>query len=183
MQFNDDKKEHPEIVESENPKPEFGPQEPSDLKEVSKISELEVQVNHFRDQFLRANADFQNFKRRIEKEKSEWTVIAQASTLTALIQFFEDFDRAIEETKKNLTDQSAPLLEGFLLIQKNLKKTLADMGVEEMQLTGDFNPEFHEALVQVESSSSKSGEIVEVFGRGYTFKGKVLRYAKVSVAK
>ena len=70
-----------------------------------------------------------------------------------------------------------------MLIQKNIKKTLADLGVNEIETTGKFNPEYHEALAQLEAPEVKSGSIVQVFSKGYMFKGKVLKHAQVSVAK
>ena len=177
---SDEKKDsHFDIVENNIPQQE----ETTANDSQSAESVLQQQVEHFRDQFLRVNADFQNFKRRTEKEKSEWIPMAQTATLTPLIQFFEDFDRAIELSEKTQTPETTAMLEGFKLIQKNLNKSLTELGVTEIPCAGQFNPELQEALMQVESAEHKSGEVVSVLGKGYKLKHKVLRHAKVCVAK
>jgi molecular chaperone GrpE len=184
MQNSSDKKNvHDDIVENETPQQNEQQEEIDINNGQNKEILLQQQINHFRDQFLRANADFQNFKRRTEKEKTEWISMAQISALAPLVEFFENFDRAIELSEKNQTPETVAILEGFKLIQKNLKKTLTDLGVTEISCTGQFNPELQEALVQTESDQHKSGEIVSVLGKGYMFKDKVIRHAKVCVAK
>ena len=155
--------------ETKNQQPEQQPpQEP--------VTPQPEQVN-YKELYVRLAADLQNFKRRVEKERSEWTETAQGIIVSAFLPIIEDFDRAIE----NLTPTTGQ--EGLVLIQKNLKKTLADLGVNEIETTGQFNPEYHEALAQVESPDHASDHIVQVFSKGYMFKGKVLKHAQVSVAK
>lgn len=144
------------------------------------------QIN-YKELYVRLAADLQNFKRRIEKERLDWTETAQGMILSAFLPIFEDFDRAIE-TIEQLNQQPETTtqishFDGFMLIQKNIKKTLADLGANEVDTTGEFNPEYHEALAQQESPTHKSGEIVQVFSKGYMFKGKVIKHAQVSVAK
>ena len=138
---------------------------------------------NYKEQYLRLNADLQNYKRRIEKERTEWMHLAQEKVLEPMLSIADDLDRAIENSEKNPEVAKSAWFEGFKLIQKNLHKALADLGVQEIPVSGDFNPELHEALVQVESPDHKSGHIVQLLNKGYTLKGKVLRHAKVSVAK
>jgi molecular chaperone GrpE len=137
---------------------------------------------NYKELYLRTNADFQNFKRRTEKEKLEWATIMQADIITKILPTIEDLERAIQTAEQKSTE-SASWIEGFQLILKNLKKTLTDLGVEEILTMGQFNPEFHEALVQIDSPEHASGDIVQVLSKGYTFKGKVIKHARVSVAK
>ena len=135
----------------------------------------------YKEQFLRVSADLQNFSRRVEKERSEWMLTAQSTLVLSLIPFFEDFDRALEALEK--TPECALHVEGLSLIQKNLKKTLQEAGIEEIQTIGAFNPLYHEALAHIESPDHASGDIVQIFSKGYTFKGKVIKPARVGVAK
>ena len=137
----------------------------------------------FKEKFFRISADLQNFKKRVEKERGEWVQHAQGQLLEGLLPIFDELDRAIELSEKNNPDQAPAWLSGFTLIQKNWKKKLVDLGVEEINATIAFNPEFHEALMQVENSDKKSGEIVHILSKGYSFKGKVIKPAQVSVAK
>lgn len=127
----------------------------------------------YKDLFTRVSADFQNFKRRVEKERSLWTDEAQAFVLKNLVGIMDDLDRAVQ--KENVP--------GLELIQKSVEKKFKDLGVEKVDCSGKFDPEFHDALVQVESPSHKTGEIVEVLSNGYAYKSIVLLHAKVSVAK
>jgi molecular chaperone GrpE len=147
---------------------------------ASSLSETNID---YKDQFLRTTADLNNFKRRVEKERSEWMTAAQSMVIEKLLPIVDDLDRALVIAQKNVTADSVTWLDGIKLIQKNLLKTLSDLGVQEVDASGAFNPEFHEALASVESSEKASGDIVEVFFKGYSFKGKVIKHAQVSVAK
>ncbi len=135
------------------------------------------------EQLLRINADFQNFKRRVEKERIEWMVLAQSKTLESLLPLFDELDRALDLADQKADKQVAAWLDGFKLIQKNWKKRFKELGVKEIEGSGKFDPELHEALVQVDSEDIASGDIVQCFEKGYTFKEKVIKHAKVSVAK
>ncbi|MCF7899383.1 nucleotide exchange factor GrpE [Candidatus Babeliales bacterium] len=152
------------------------------------IEEINNNLNEFKkcqDQLIRISADFDNYKKRTEKEKKNWIEFAQSEILEKFLPFINDLARAIETCQKeqSVENKLFPWLEGFELIQKNLNKTMSDLGVKEMDCSGEFDPEFHEAVIQVDSDKHKTGEIVEVFVKGYMFKDRVLKHAKVSVAK
>jgi molecular chaperone GrpE len=126
----------------------------------------------------------------MEKERSEWMIIAQSSILKSILPLIDDIDRAIkmafnikemvsEEQKAN----AQSWLEGLLLIQKNMVKQLNDLGIHEIDTSKTFNPELHEALIQVEQSGKPCGSIIDVMTKGYTYQGKVIRHAQVSVAQ
>jgi len=150
-------------------------------KEKPDVSEQEVsdQVREetlgpdYQKLYMRAAADFQNYKRRVEQQRSSWMQQAQGDVLLPLLSILDDIERALElET-----------LAGLELIQKNITKIFKDLGVKEIDCSGQFDPELHEALMQAESADHKSGDIVQVMNKGYTFHDEVLRHAKVSVAK
>lgn len=136
----------------------------------------------FKEQYLRLNADFQNFKRRIEKERAEWMSSAQSSLLKKILPVFDELDQVIILAKNKATNDAA-WTQGLELSQKNWQKTLTDLGVEEISTSGMFDPELHEGLMQEDSPEKQSGEIVKTFSKGYRFKGTVIKHAKVSVAK
>jgi molecular chaperone GrpE len=151
------------------------------VNEASSLSSDEID---YRTQFLRVTADYQNFKRRIEKERSEWMTAAQASVLKKILPIIDDFDRAIKSDQEgSITKEEQVWLEGFEMIRKKFMKTMADLGVEEISCEVPFDPEVHEALLSIESEDHKEGEIAQVLSKGYRFKDEVLVHAKVSVAK
>ncbi|KKQ32244.1 MAG: Protein GrpE [candidate division TM6 bacterium GW2011_GWF2_37_49] len=140
-------------------------------------------VVDYRDLFLRLNADFQNFQKRIEKQKAEWLLIGEEAIILKLLPVLQDLDRALNAATAGTNEQPEAWSEGLSVVYKNLLKTMTDLDVKEVQVSGDFNPELHEAIAQVESSNHPSGQIVDVVSKGYLFKGKVVRYAQVTVAK
>lgn len=151
-------------------------------------TQSEQQNNSYREQYLRLNADLQNFKKRVEKERGEWMQLAQISILKAFIPTIDDLQRAISTAQTlhpSAGDGAQPnaWLEGFILIEKNLNKQLTDLGVIEIDCSGTFNPELHEALMQVDAPTISSGTIVAILNKGYIYQGKVIRHAQVSVAK
>ena len=163
---------------------------------LQELKECQAQKDEWKDRFLRTAADFENYKKRSEKERVMWITNAQSSVLQDLIEIVDDFDRAFapslhlsgssdsassggQATQSNeVVDQSRA---GFELIYKALKKLLEKYGVTEMKTIEHFDPTMHEAIMQVETPDHKPGDIVQVLQKGYLFKGNVLRPAKVSV--
>ncbi len=137
----------------------------------------------YKEQLLRLNADFANYKRRTEKDRAEWMINAQGLILEKILPIFDELDQALTLTEKKEITTDAAWLTGFKLIQKNWQKTFTDLGIEEIAPTGAFDPMLHEALVQIDDASKDSGAIAQTFSKGYRFKGKVIRHAKVSVVK
>lgn len=145
-------------------------------------------TDSYREQFLRLNADLQNFKKRVERERGEWMQLAQISMLKAFLPTVDDLERAITTAQKlqaqtHESEQANAWLEGFILIHKNLVKQLTDLGVTEIDCSGMFNPELHEALMQTETPDIAAGTITAVLTKGYMFQGKIIRHAQVSVAR
>jgi molecular chaperone GrpE len=198
----------PETQNNQNLNEQIVAEEPEIMPESSKQEKSEQQEKaeqpDYKDLFLRVNADLQNFQRRVEKQKSEWTVIAQEAIIVKLIPVIEDLDRALgtlvsaagqagvaSTTKpENATGSEGPdqtaiskWVEGLAVVQKNLKKTLQELGVEIIEPAGNFNPELQEAVAQIDSQAYKAGQIVDTVCKGYKFKNKVIKYAQVVVAK
>lgn len=177
-----------DMSDTKNTNPEFHSDElaqfqAEETQEPTSQKQAQSSDPDYKELLLRTNADFQNFKRRVERERTEWTSLMQSSVIEKILPFVQDLERAIQVAQTQSAEGSSAWIEGFQLILKNLKKTLADMGVAEIAATGQFNPELHEALMHVDSTDHKSGDIVQELSKGYTFKGKVLTHARVSVAK
>ena len=133
-----------------------------------------------KSQLVRVNADFINFKKRVTKERAEWEDFAQINILQSFLPLIDDLERALQNSEQ---EKGSLLFDGLNIILKNVKKTFNKLDVKEIDCSDDFNPDLHEALMQVDSKEHKGGQIVLVLNKGYTFKDKVIRHARVSVAK
>lgn len=142
-----------------------------------RLNECLLEKDEWKNRCLLTAADFENFKRRTEKERLIWIPNAQASILTDVISLVDDFERAFANK-----DQSNSI-EGFQMIYKSFQKLLDKYGVQEIKENAEFDPTLHEAIMQVESPDHQAGQIVQVLQKGYRFKDHILRPAKVSVAK
>lgn len=145
---------------------------------------LEEQVAEWRDKYMHLNADFQNYKRRQEKERGLWMYSAQAQVLKEILIIVDDFDRALAQSSaQNGTKSEENWRVGFEMIRASLYKILTKFEVTEIVHYSKFDPEIHEAIAMVASKDHTSGSIVDVVEKGFMFKGQVLRPAKVTVAQ
>ncbi len=156
-------------------------------KQDQKQDQLQVcqsQLLQAKSQLMYMSAEFDNFRKRTEKERVNWIISAQSGVLLDLISIADDFDRALSG-QKNSESQEAnnSVTTGLELIKKSISNILKKYDVQEISEITQFDPNLHEAVMQVESPDIKSGDIVAVLQKGYKFKGQVLRPAKVSVAK
>lgn len=152
--------------------------------EMNTLQQCQNQLQEIKNKYLHVLADFENFKRRQEKERLQWSRIAQIDIVAPLLSIIDDFDRALSQKKESVSSEVKQWLEGFELIHKELLKYLDKVGIKEIKVIEheEFNPEFHESVMTVESEIP-SGHIVTVLQKGYTFKDSVLRPAKVSIAR
>lgn len=143
-----------------------------------RVEELEKQVKEKESKYLYLYADFDNFKRRSIKERSDLIKFGCEPIARELLQNIDDMERALEHipgTDKNLRD-------GLTMILNQLKGSLAKQGVQPVaSLQKPFDPNFHEAIGQ-EESDLPSGTIVKEHTRGYTIHGRLLRPARVAVS-
>ncbi len=147
------------------------------LEEANKALEKE------KKEYLFLMADFDNFRKRVVKEKAELIKNASEKVLKGLLPIVDDFERGLDATK-DATDASA-VREGMELIYNKLVKYLSDNGVKAMETTdGDFDAELHEAIASVPTGDdSKKGKIIDTTQKGYLLNDKVLRHAKVVVGE
>lgn len=142
-------------------------------------TELRQEVADLKDQQLRSQAEVVNFRRRAERDKLERIEAARASVVRELLPAIDDLDRAVGAETENI----AAYRDGVELILRSLHEALARIGVVGFDPQGDvFDPNLHEAAVQVPSDEVESGHVVEVYKPGYRIGERLLRPAVVSVS-
>ena len=144
---------------------------------------LAQQLEELKDKYLRAVAEFENFKRRTLKEKTELILNGGEKAITAILPIIDDMERAIENAHKQECVDAVE--EGWELIYKKLLSTLEGMGVKKIEVDGkDFDVDFHEAVAMVPGmGDDKKGKIIDCVQTGYTLNDKVIRHAKVAVGQ
>jgi len=153
------------------------------IKELrQKIEELEKERDRLKDQLLRKAAEFENYKKRRENEFLQLVATSNAELITQLLPVLDDYERSLKAAESS-RDFDA-FYEGIALIYKNLLSVLEKHGVRPIESVGKpFDPELHEALMQVESNDHGSGVVVEEHRKGYRMHDRVLRHAQVIVSK
>lgn len=159
-------------------------------KEKSKLQEKEAEIEQLKaekaelnDRFLRLFSEFDNYKKRVSKEKLDLIATASEKVIVSLLPIIDDFERAIAANEK-VEDINA-IKEGFNLIYNKLVQTMKRFDVEEIQAKGEeFNTDFHEAVTHFPAQNEEDkGKVIDVTEKGYKLKDKVIRYAKVVVGQ
>ncbi|MDD5571414.1 MAG: nucleotide exchange factor GrpE [Bacteroidales bacterium] len=147
-----------------------------------KFSGLEKQLEEANDKYLRLYSEFENYKKRMVKEKIDTIRCANEDLICMLLQLLDDFERANKSTEE--TNDIKPIKEGIDIIYNKFKNTLTQRGLKEIEIKdNEFNTDFHEAVCNVPATDENmKGKIVEIIEKGYTLNGKIIRYAKVVVA-
>lgn len=141
---------------------------------------LQAEVDHLREMYLRKLAEFDNFRKRTERERNEMKKTAAEGLVSELLPVLDNFQRAIVHA-----DDGEPeaFREGVEMIAKQFADLLARAGLEPIDPIGhQFNPELHEAVQRIEGSEYAPGTVVAVFTKGYIFGGRLIRPAMVTVA-
>lgn len=143
----------------------------------AKILELEAAAAEKDDKYLRLCAEYDNFRRRSQKERENVYSDAYSDAINALLPVLDNLGRAVG------CDDPKALSEGLALILKSFDEGLAKLGIEEIKAVGEtFDPERHYAVLHIEDENYGENEVVEVLQKGYTRGDKVIRYAVVKVA-
>jgi len=169
-------------TDADNPSSGSGTaEEKKELTPEEKIAALEKENADLKDQLLRRAADFDNYRKRMMKEKQETYDYANAGLLGDLLDSLDNFDRTIDAAK-DAKDAKA-IADGIKMINKNLVKMLEDKyGLTGYGKEGDeFNPDEHEAIGRMEDEKAKKETLAQVYLKGYKLKDKVIRHAKVMV--
>jgi molecular chaperone GrpE len=148
-------------------------------------SELEVvkaQADEYLDQLQRTAAQFANYKKRIERERSEFAQMANATLITRLLPILDDFERAFENMPASLS--SVTWIEGLGLIYRKLQHVLEQEQVEAIETAGErFDPQLHQAVTSEEADGFEEGQIIAEVQKGYRLGERVLRPSMVRVAR
>lgn len=168
-----------------------------DLGEVETVAEagdngetqaeaLERELGETRDQLMRVAAEFDNFKKRMERERSKLLKYAGETILRDLLTTLDNLDRAVEQGSaagEVDAQKLQSMLEGVELTRKGLVATLERYGVEPLNAVGlSFNPDEHDALTMEASAEVPANHVLREFAKGYRFKDRVLRHAQVVVS-
>ncbi len=153
------------------------------LKELEKyVEKLNVSILDFKERYLRTAAEFDNYKKRTEREKQEIFRFGTESLVMQLLPFDDIFESVIKQMEKNLS--SATIHKGLEMLKRELTKFLESVGVKKIETIGKiFDPSVHEASEIVETTKQKENTIIEEIRSGYLLHGKVIRPALVKVAK
>jgi molecular chaperone GrpE len=146
-----------------------------------RLSELQLQAEENHNRFLRVQADFDNFRRRTQKEKEELALYASFKLVGQLLPVLDNFERAMQSGGESFETNS--FTKGIDMIYRQFSQVLESEGVRKMEAVGEpFDPELHQAIMQVESEEHETGIVVEVVQNGYWLKDKVIRPAMVKVS-
>src|SRR5439155_17007393 len=150
------------------------------LNTDAEVAKLATDLEELRQTLLRRQADFENYRKRIEKERAEDSKRATARVIEALIPVVDGFEHALAAHREAEYENYR---KGFELIYKQLLDSVTKLGVERIDPLGkSFDPHLHQAVDRAETSDHKDGTILQVFQPGYVFHGRVLRPAMVRVA-
>lgn len=171
-------------IESEENKEEMV--EPNEEKLTDnteeKIADLEAQVKEWHDKFLRKAAEFENYKRRTENDQFNLINYAAESFITKLLPVIDDFERSLQHIDDD--NNVDAVKEGIKLVYEKLLKVLDEQGVKKMKVKGEpFNVDYHDALMQRQDDSVPPHTILEEIEKGYVYRDKVIRHAKVIVSE
>lgn len=190
---NENQNEEEEIIETgqetEESSSEQGQenQEEEEVKELTPMEQLEEKIRlkdeeiaKQKDTFLREKAELENFKKRLTKEKEDFVQFANERLLKELIQIEDNLERALEVPNATLES----LKEGVEMIQKQFSTFLKNQKAEPIEALGKpFDPNVHEVLNQQESEEHEENTVIQEYSKGYTLNGRILRSAKVVIAK
>ena len=150
---------------------------------IDPVTQLENQLAELKDQYLRKVAEFDNYRKRTLKEKTELVLNGGEKVITSILPILDDFERA-EDNISKATDLDA-LKEGVELIFQKLLKVLEAQGLKKIEThETDFNTDFHEAIAMVPAANEEQkGKVVDCVQTGYTLNDKVIRHAKVAIGQ
>lgn len=150
----------------------------SEDEEKAETKEADPEEEALNERYLRLMADFQNFKRRTEKEKADIYAYANEKIIGELLSVIDNFERAL-----NAGDASESFVQGMEMILKQLLGVLEKAGASEINALGeDFDPNFHNAVMMEDSTEYESGKVTAVLQKGYILNSKVIRPSMVKVA-
>lgn len=152
------------------------------VAEEGEVEKLKEQIDELNDKFLRLAAEFDNYKRRNARERSELIQTAGKEVITDLLDVLDDCDRAQKQMES--TDDVQQIKEGVLLVFNKLRNVLAAKGLKPIEsVNQEFNTDKHEAITEMPAGEDMKGKVVAEVQKGYSLNDKIIRFAKVVVGK
>ena len=150
-------------------------------EELDPLVSAQNEAEQWKDKYIRLVAEFENYKKRTLKEKSELILNGSEKTVAAILPILDDFERATADK----TEDPQAIKEGYELIYKKFLKALETLGVNKIETdNADFNVDYHEAIAMVPGmGDDKKGKVIDCVQTGYTLNDKVIRHAKVAVGQ
>jgi molecular chaperone GrpE len=155
--------------------------EPELSEAEDSLAGLQADLDRFRELALRSQADFENYKKRAAREKEEAIKYANSSLLQQLVPIIDNFELGLAAAKEQ--GKESPIYSGMVLVQKQLSDLLAENGLQPIEAEGQpFDPNLHEAIAHEPSDQVPEGMVLRQTRRGYRYKDRLLRPAKVIVS-
>lgn len=150
-------------------------------EQLDPLTAAQNEAEQWKDKYIRLVAEFENYKKRTLKEKSELILNGSEKTIAAILPILDDFERATADK----TEDPQAIKEGYELIYKKFLKALETLGVNKIETdNADFNVDYHEAIAMVPGmGDDKKGKVIDCVQTGYTLNDKVIRHAKVAVGQ
>ena len=161
--------------------PEKSNKESEDKEETDPLTIVQEEAEKWKDKYIRLAAEFDNYKKRTLKEKSELILNGSEKTISTILPILDDFERALADK----TEDPKTIKEGFDLIFKKFLKALETLGVNKIETDdADFNVDYHEAIAMVPGvGDDQKGKVIDCVQTGYKLNDKVSRHAKVAVGQ
>ncbi len=146
------------------------------------LQETKKELEEFKDKYLRLYAEFENYKKRVQKDRTELIKYGSEPLMIELLTVLDNLEMALSHANESSSLES--LIKGVELTLREFRKVLNKFGVKEIEAVGKpFNPEFHHAMAQVERADLDDKTVVEEYRKGYTYNDKVIRPSLVAVSK
>lgn len=192
MSEKENKKEHHEqAIKEEHEQEDQIIATDEEIEECQKVSKKKIgskkkqdkmkdKVDELEDRVKRQMAEFENFRKRGEKEKATMFEMGVKSTIDKILPVVDNFERGLQAIPEELQEDS--FAEGMRKIYKQLTTSLEEIGIKSIEAVGvEFNPEFHNAVMQVENENLESGIVAQELLKGYEYRGSVVRHSMVAV--
>ncbi|MCX8030921.1 MAG: nucleotide exchange factor GrpE [Thermodesulfovibrionales bacterium] len=177
-------KETLEINEPEEQKVQALPPPADEEKEQDNLQQLKAELEELKDKHIRLYAEFENYKKKIQKDKDELLMYSNESLIYELLPIIDTLEMAISHSLEKGSDINQSLLQGVENTLREFKRTLEKFGLKQIEARGkEFDPTYHHAMSQVESDDFLDNHVVEEFRKGYMLHNKILRPSLVSVSK
>ena len=156
-------------------------EEPEMLKKKKKKDKMEEKIEELEDRVKRQMAEFDNFRKRTEKEKSHMYEVGARDVIEKILPVVDNFERGLASVPEDQKEN--PVIVGMDKIYNQLMTTLTDLGVEPIEAVGEeFDPNYHNAVMHVEDEELGENVVAEEFLKGYMYKDTVIRHSMVKVA-